>query len=141
MAVSVGVKVAVITVVPIEPIVTVAPEMVAVAVVADVYVNVPGSSFATVGAVKVKDASSTYLERSVKFERLGVAFEIVKELDTWDAAAKSVLPAWLALIVQVPTVIIVTVVPETLQTNVVADENTTDKPEVETAAKAFGLAP
>ena len=53
----------------------------------------------------------------------------------------SVLPAWLALIMQVPTVIIVSVVPETLQTNVVADENTTDKPEVETAAKAVGLVP
>jgi hypothetical protein len=36
LAVSVGVKVAVITVVPAEPSVTVVPEIVAVAVVADV---------------------------------------------------------------------------------------------------------
>ena len=72
--VSVGVKVAVMREGPAEPSVTVASEMVAVAVVADVYVNVPVSEFATVGEVKVKDASSTYLERSVKFERLGVAF-------------------------------------------------------------------
>ena len=85
--------------------------------------------------------SPTILEILAKFERLGVALEIVKEPDTWDAVAKLVLPAWLALIVQVPTVIIVSVVPEIVQTNVVADVNTTDKPEVETAAKAVGLSP
>jgi len=80
--VSVGVKVAVITVVPTEPSVTVAPEMVAVAVVADVYVNVPGREFATVGAVKLKDAFLSALVRSAKFERLGVPFEMVKVLRT-----------------------------------------------------------
>ena len=87
MVVSVGVKVAVMREVPTEPSVTVAPEMVAVAVVADVYVNVPGREFATVGGLKVKDASPTVLERSAKFERLGVAFAIVKDWATWDAAS------------------------------------------------------
>jgi hypothetical protein len=85
--VSVGVKVAVIRVVPTEPSVTVAPEMVAVAVVADVKVNDPGREFATVGAVKVKEASPAVLDRPTKFERLGVAFSIVKDWATWVAAS------------------------------------------------------
>ena len=85
--VSVGVKVAVMREVPAEPSVTVASEMVAVAVVADVYVNVPGREFATVGGLKVKEASPIVLERSAKFERLGVAFAMVKDWTTWVAAS------------------------------------------------------
>ena len=46
---------------------------------------------------------------------------IVKDCWTWGAAFQFALPAWSALIVQVPTVTKVTVVPETVQTLVVAE--------------------
>ena len=39
------------------------------------------------GAVREKDASPTVLETLVKLERLGVAFAIVKDSETWDAAS------------------------------------------------------
>ena len=45
------------------------------------------------------------------------------------AAFQFALPAWLALIVQVPTVTKVTVVPETVQTPVVAEVKLTVRPE------------
>jgi hypothetical protein len=81
LVVSVGVKVAVMREVPAAPSVTVAPEMVAVAVVADVYVNIPGRESATVGAVKLKGASPRFLETLAKFERLGVALDITVKLN------------------------------------------------------------
>jgi hypothetical protein len=71
--VSVGVKVAVIRVVPPDTTVTVAPAIVAVAVVADVYVNAPLREPATVGAVRVKAGAPLALETLVKNERVGVA--------------------------------------------------------------------
>ena len=80
---SVGVKVAVIRVVPTEPSVTVAPEMVAVAVVADVYVNVPEIESATVGAVNVKDGISLVRNVLLKFERPGVDLDLTVKLNAW----------------------------------------------------------
>ena len=50
---------------------------------------------------------------------------IVKDCWTWGAAFQFALPAWSALIVQVPTVTKVTVVPETVQTLVVAEVKAT----------------
>ena len=44
----------------------------------------------------------------------------VNDCCTWGAAFQLALPAWLASIVQVPTVTKVTVVPEMVQTLVVA---------------------
>ena len=85
--VSVGVKVAVMREFPAEPSVTVPPETVAIDVVAELKVNVPGIEGVIVGNVKVKDASPTNLEGTVKFERLGVAFSIVNDWTSWDAAS------------------------------------------------------
>ena len=48
------------------------------------------------------------------------------------------LPAWLALIVQVPTVTNVTVVPETVQMPVVAEVKVTARPEVAVALRVTG---
>ena len=64
---------------------------------------------------------------------------IVNDCWTWDAAFQLVLPAWLALMVQVPTVTKVTVVPETVQMLVVADVKTTVRPEEAVALIASGL--
>lgn len=52
---------------------------------------------------------------------------------TVDAAAYCVLPLWLAVMEHVPVVISVTVVPETLQTEVLLDLNATVRPEVDEA--------
>jgi hypothetical protein len=61
----------------------------------------------------------------LKLERLGVAFAIVKDCDTWDAGSKLTFPAWLALMVQVPAVRTATVVSVTVQTPDVAEVNAT----------------
>jgi hypothetical protein len=64
---------------------------------------------------------------------------IVKLRCTCVAAFQLVSPGWLALIVQVPTVTKVAVVPETVQTLVVADVKTTARPEEAVALSASGL--
>lgn len=56
------------------------------------------------------------------------AEETVNDLDTWGAAIKIVLPAWFALIVQVPGAFKVTAVPETVQIPVVPEEKATVNP-------------
>ena len=63
---------------------------------------------------------------------------IVKDCWTWGAAFQLVLPAWLALIVQVPTVTKVTVVPETVQMLVVAEVKVTVRPEEAVALTVTG---
>jgi hypothetical protein len=63
----------------------------------------------------------------------------VKLCCTCGAAAKEVLPAWFALIVQVPAIRNVAVVFETVQTLVVADVNATAKPEVAVAVSVSGV--
>jgi hypothetical protein len=74
-----------------------------------------------------------------------VRFEIVPKVIVWvpcvtvklrltgAAAAQFVLPAWLALIVQVPTAIGVTVVPVTMHTPVVDEAKLTVSPELAVA--------
>jgi hypothetical protein len=52
---------------------------------------------------------------------------------TWEAALKMALPAWLALMVQVPAATPVTVEPLTLQTAGVVELNVTARPEVAVA--------
>ena len=54
---------------------------------------------------------------------------IAKVCGAWRAAFQLVSPAWLALMVQVPTATKVTVVPDTVQTPVVADVKVTVSPE------------
>jgi hypothetical protein len=64
----------------------------------------------------------------------------VKDCATCGAAAKVPLPAWFALIVQVPIATSVTLVPATVQTPVVALVNATVSPDVAVALTATGLA-
>ena len=64
-----------------------------------------------------------------------------KEFDTVAAAAKVLLPAWLALTVQVPTAASVSVEPLTVHTPGVADANNTVRPDVELATSAGGAVP
>ena len=100
---SVGVKVAVITVVPAEPRVTLPwLEMVAVAVVADENVNEPSIGGADVGDVKLKAASPIVLERLGKSERVGVALVKVKVNVSLDRASYVESAALVARIKQVP---------------------------------------
>ena len=100
---SVGVKVAVITVVPTEPRVTLRwLEMVAVAVVADENVNDPSIGGADVGNVKSKAASPIVLSRLGKFERVGVALVKVKVTVSLDRASYVESAALVACIQQVP---------------------------------------
>ena len=54
------------------------------------------------------------------------------------AAFQLALPAWLALIVQVPTATNVTVVPETVQMLVVAEVKATVRPEEAVALRVIG---
>jgi hypothetical protein len=58
---------------------------------------------------------------------------IVKERDSCVAAAYVVFPAWSAVNVQVPAATIVTVVPETVQTEVVVDAKVTVREELAVA--------
>ena len=62
----------------------------------------------------------------------------VNDCCTWGAAFQLALPAWLALIVQVPTVTKVTVVPEMVQTLVVAEVKATVRPEEAVALSVSG---
>ncbi len=57
------------------------------------------------------------------------------------AAAKKLLPAWVASIEQVPCATNVTVLPETVQTVVVVDAKLTASPEVAVALTVNGAAP
>ena len=99
----VGVKVAVITVVPAESRVTLPwLEMVAVAVVAEENVNDPSIGGADVGDVKLKAASPIVLERLGKSERVGVALVKVKVTVSLDRASYVESAALVALIWQVP---------------------------------------
>ena len=100
---SVGVKVAVITVVPAEPRVTLRwLEMVAVAVVADENENDPSIGGAAVGKVKSKAASPIVFERLGKSERVGVALVKVKVTVSLDRASYVESAALVARIQQVP---------------------------------------
>ena len=100
---SVGVKVAVITVVPAEPRVTLPwLEMVAVAVVAEENVNDPSIGGADVGDVKLKAVSPIVLERLGKSERVGVALVKVKVTVSLDRASYVESAALVARIKQVP---------------------------------------
>ena len=65
----------------------------------------------------------------------------VKLSATSGAAAYLELPAWLASIVQVPVATSVTVVPETVQTEAVAEEKLTGSPEVAVAVSAGTAVP
>ena len=60
----------------------------------------------------------------------------VMVLDTVAAAAKLVLPTWVALIVQLPALSKARLVPLTVQTVVVAADSVTAKPELDDATKA-----
>ena len=63
---------------------------------------------------------------------------IVKDCWTCGAAFQLASPAWLALIVQVPTATKVTVVPDTVQTPVVAELKMTVRPEEAVALTVIG---
>jgi hypothetical protein len=54
---------------------------------------------------------------------------------------KSALPAWLAAIEHVPTATIVTVLPDTVQTDAVVEVKLTGKPELAVAVMANGATP
>lgn len=70
----------------------------------------------------------------------GAGFTV--KLRTTDvAAAKVALPAWLAVIVQVPADASVSVVPLTVHTGSVLDVSVTARPELELATKAGGAVP
>jgi hypothetical protein len=73
LAVSVGVKVAVIRDVPAPATVRVVPETVMTDVVPDEYVKVPGTEPATVGTVTGKAESPKFLETPPKSLKVGVA--------------------------------------------------------------------
>ena len=62
-------------------------------------------------------------------------------LDTIAAAAKLLLPAWLATIVQLPGETSVSVLPTTVHTGVVVDANDTVRPEVAVATSEGGAVP
>ena len=65
----------------------------------------------------------------------------LKVLDTTGAAAKLVLPGWLASTVQLPVLASNSVVPETVQTAGVLDTRDTARPEVALATRAGGVLP
>jgi hypothetical protein len=69
------------------------------------------------------------------------AAKTVKLRETLGAAAKVLLPTWLASTLQVPAATSVKVLPLTVQTPVVVDVNTTVRPEVELATRAGGAVP
>ena len=73
MVVFVGVKVAVITEVPTPATVRVEPETLTTEGVADEYVNVPATEFASVGAVTVKAESPKFLETLLQALKVGVS--------------------------------------------------------------------
>lgn len=59
----------------------------------------------------------------------------VRDLETGAATAKLALPAWLAVMLQVPALTKVSVVPETVQTAAVVEANATLRPELAVASK------
>src|SRR5215475_9673860 len=61
------------------------------------------------------------------------------ERATSRAAAKSALPPWAAVIVQMPGATVTTVVPDTVHTAGVSEVNDTGSPEVADAAKVTGV--
>lgn len=63
----------------------------------------------------------------------------VKVLETTAAASKLALPAWLALMLQLPTVTSVRAAPLTVQTAGVLEANVTVKPDVALATKGTGV--
>ena len=65
----------------------------------------------------------------------------LNERDTLAAAAKVLLPAWLASMLQVPAATSVSVVPLTVQTPGVVDTSETVRPDVELATSALGVSP
>ena len=65
----------------------------------------------------------------------------LKVFEIGAADAKMLLPAWLALIVQLPAVSSVRVVPLVVQTPVVVDTNDTVRPEEAVATSAAGAVP
>ena len=64
---------------------------------------------------------------------------IVNDCCTCGAAFQLALPAWLALIVQVPTLMRLMVEPETVQVGVVAEVKVTLRPELALALSVIGL--
>ena len=65
----------------------------------------------------------------------------MKERETVEAAAKLALPAWEAVMVQVPAVRSVSVVPETVQRASVEEEKETVRPEDAVAERGSTLIP
>jgi len=71
----------------------------------------------------------------------GGAAETVKDRETVAAAAKVLLPGWLASMMQVPTANSVNVVPLTVQTLAMVDAKPTVRPELAVAASVGGAVP
>jgi hypothetical protein len=65
----------------------------------------------------------------------------VKDRVTGAAAAKAALPAWLAVMEHVPTARMVTVLPDTVHTEVVVEAKVTANPELAVALMVNGAAP
>jgi hypothetical protein len=126
---------ALIVQVPTVTRVTVVPETVQTLVVADVNVTARAEDAV---ALTVTGLWSSRLVASVAKVIVWLPLLIVKLCWTWDAAFQLVLPAWSALIVQVPTVTKVTVVPDTVQTLVVADVMVTARAEEAVALTVTG---
>lgn len=70
-----------------------------------------------------------------------VIITTLNERETVVAAAKVLLPAWLASMLQVPAATSVRVVPLTLHTPGVVDVSVTVRPEVALATRALGVSP
>ena len=85
------------------------------------------------------DPGATLVELGATNERLAVALVIVKLCVMADAALNIESPTWLADTVQVPAASMVTLVPETEQTDGVVEEKAGVRPDVEVAASEIGV--
>lgn len=126
-----------------------------VQVPADTRVSVVPLTVHTEGVVDVKTTARPEVEVAVRASgpepsvcesgevkvMVCVAAETVKVLITGGAAAKTALPGWLAVMLQLPAANNVTVLPLTVQTAVVVDVNDTVRPEVALATSAGGATP
>jgi hypothetical protein len=111
------------TEVPAPTTVRVVPETLMTDVVADEYENEPATDPVTVGAVTVNAESPKFFETLLQLEKVGVALPtvtvivVVALLYLVESVGVKV-----AVIIELPTPATVRVVPETLMTDVVADE-------------------
>ena len=123
---------------PAVTIVTVKPVIEHTPVVVEVKASASGE---VVTPVTVKGASPKVFEASPAKVMVWAASCTVNDLLTCGAANQLPFPAWFALNVHVPAVRIVTVVPSTVQTDVVTDVNATVNVEVAEAMTENGASP